>query len=540
LNAQNQFCINLKHHDLFLGFATIDLRTSKKTEKEITDTFLLENEDKISGQVHYTRNCIVIPFVPNSGNFRKDIDIDETPLGYIIYKSNGQYMVQFFLTGPKYLSEEVNNTLDDLLQSTRFVNPIEIDQHEGLPVIHISPEEYLEMQLKKVKKEMSEIYPEMNSDPMFQENIETEFSDLFWKRAQYQFSFERYFNSKENIQFGHEPLDYWFDYHFYQKKFPDLEYFNKFRDASHGEEEDGIEMAIDSLVRSIQIIPENYKVEFTISDIDSIPSGNKFFIFAVAAEPDGHFNISCLIPFAHQNGKWTQQPSLSNIQTERDFLSEYGYYNRLEIKSVPLKNKSENYFVVAEDPRQHLIYLFSDNYAHSEYVRVYADTTNQFEVEFYLRSFEDQIRIGSINFYESIEKKIHYDEKNVDAQFIYRMKDEDIFTSYYLEDGSFEDRVDAYKLYHVGKKILVNELPLDKRGYTTQLKFGDLNKNGISDCYSFTVSNGKIVHYEVYELTKDGVIQLPSNDQLFKLILGTAEFQKVKEISLGNVMLEWD
>jgi hypothetical protein len=152
----------------------------------------------------------------------------------------------------------------------------------------------------------------------------------------------------------------------------------------------------------------------------------------------------------------------------------------------------------------------------------------------------------SINFYmpekrynNYIESRKYYWQIIEDKKLFSEIKKYDIYNTYINFPGQTKSvEINKDKVVSISRDILIKTIPPAKRIYTTFLIFGDINKNAIQDCYTFSVSNGELKSYKLYELTETGVTQLQPAESFYKTISETAMFKKIQEISRNPINIE--
>jgi hypothetical protein len=70
--------------------------------------------------------------------------------------------------------------------------------------------------------------------------------------------------------------------------------------------------------------------------------------------------------------------------------------------------------------------------------------------------------------------------------------------------------------------------------------YGDVNGNGRLDCYTFNISNGKLLGMRMLETTDTGVAELKADAAVMKKITSSPLYKKLVEISLRPLNEEGD
>lgn len=524
---------NIKNKELQMEVESGQVRDLSLPPDKILD-YLQESIMGIKTQKSFVRNeCKVIPFQysKNEGDDKESSEYQ----GYIVFKYNFAYFAFISLDAPKKFAAQLDSSLNDLLNSINLLTPDIIDKKEGLPITSKNFDNLLvkeqENGLREIKKQYGISVLDAETEKSFRDQITTELK----KKVEYQYTHKKYFTYENNIKYGHEPFGDWLDYALEDKEFNELEFYRAFGGNIHDEASNGFDFAVDSFMRAESKISKEAKTQWINFTSDSSGKTTLYWALTTAFVKDSSTELLTIYCFEKRAGKWEQNHVSFNEKYNFPF-DDANISNFYSIYTYPSPQKKAGSFVVASNHRNDVYYIGNSQVNKTNFIKTNDIIINGFDASYFLTPRDSNDFYVSSKYYNNyIENRQYYSEIIEDKNLFAEIKKQDVYDLISDLDRKLSKRINEDKVVNVAHDILTKPIPPIKRIYTTALIFGDINKNSIQDCYTFSVSNGELRDYKIYEITENGVIQRDANEVLYKIISETTLFKKIQKISLNPI-----
>lgn len=433
---------------------------------------------------------------------------------------------------------------------TQHKAPSVIDKEEELPVTSDNFNRLLEKQTTYYTnkyKERIKLPKEHNLDPKIQNAIRTEVENDLDKKMKYGFTYEKYYRYEDDIKNGQGSINNWLDYELENKTFSELEFYDTFGGNVHGEAMDCFQLAMDNFVKSQFNVPSEAKTEWLHYEKDFTNSKNQYWAVESAYLNESLTESIILLSLEKKNNDWKFLNTTFNEKylIEFDKLGENSNSNNFSLY-IQSQNKTKGKFIVLDNEKIGVSYIGNSDISETNFIKTEDGNPKEFDVALYYDAVRDSDKVVMDRYFitanfkpffyynDSLLKKLNLRYILSDKKLYNKVNEYEVNLSIIDEKGNEKGQSeDEESVLYVAKKILA-DAPFSpaKRIYKTGLIFGDINKNGILDCYNFSLSNGKLINYKIYEITKKGVAELKTDDTISTKITSTVLFKKIKEKSL--------
>lgn len=428
--------------------------------------------------------------------------------------------------------------------------PSVMDKKEELPITSDNFNRLLDKQeiyyVNKYKERIN-LPKERNLDPKIQKAIRTEVEKDLNKKMKYGFTYEKYYRYENDIKNGHGSIDNWLNYELEEKTFNELEFYETFDGNVHGESMAGFQLAMDNLVKSKFNIPAKAKTEWLHYVKDSSNSKNQYWAVESAYLNESLTESVILLSLEKKNSDWKFSNTTFNEKylIEFDKLGENSNSNNFSLY-IQSQNKTKGKFIALDNEKIGVSYIGNSDISETNFIRTEDGNPKEFDVTLYYDAVQDSDEVVMDRYFitanfkpffyynDSLLKKLNLSYILSDKKLYNKVNEYEVNLSIIDEKANKKRQFeDEESVLYIAKKILA-DVPFSpvKRIYKTGLIFGDINNNGIQDCYNFSISNGKLITYKVYELTDIGVVELSSNEIISKKITMTTLFKKIQGKSL--------
>lgn len=424
--------------------------------------------------------------------------------------------------------------------------PSVMDKKEELPITSNNFNRLLDKQeiyyINKYKERIG-LSKESNLDPEIQKAIRTEVEKDLNKKMKYGFTYEKYYRYENDIKNGLGSVDNWLDYELEGKTFNELEFYETFDGNVHGESMAGFQLAMDNFVKSKFNIPAKAKTEWLHYVKDSSNIKNQYWAVESAYFNESLTESVILLSLEKKNDNWKYFNTTFNEKylIEYDKLWDNSNSNNFSL-NIQSQNRIKGKFIVLDNEKIGVSYIGNSDIAETNFIRTEDGNPNEFDVTLYYDAVQDSDKIVMDRYFITANFKPYFyynDSFQKKLNLSYVLQDKKLYHEVNkYEVGSItidgkEQSENEESILYAAKKILADvPFPPIKRIYKTGLIFGDINSNGIQDCYHFSISNGKLISYKAYEITSVGVTELKFDEIISKKIMKTDLFKKIQGKSL--------
>ncbi|MFN0203132.1 MAG: hypothetical protein ACKVTZ_16520 [Bacteroidia bacterium] len=524
---------NINNEELQMEAQSGQVRDLSLSPEKII-AYLQKSTDEIKTKKSFTRNeCSVIPFEysKNEG----DDKLKSEYQGYIVFKYNLAYFAFISLCAPEKLTAQLDSSLNDLLNSIDLLTPDIIDKREGLPINEKNFDSLLVKEQEAGLRSIKNQYGTSELDAATEQSFRDQITIELWKKVEYQYTHEKYFTFENNIKNGHEPFNDWLDYELEDKEFDELKFYRAFDGNIHGETSDGFDLAVDSFMRVESNFPKEAETQWIYFSKDSSATKTLYWALTTAFVKDSSTESIIVYCFEKRDGKWDQN-HISFKEKYNFPFDDVNISNFYSIYTYPSEQKTKGTFIVVANKRTDAFYIGNSQVNKTNFIKTEDALAHDFDASYFL-NLSDSIHCYMLDkhYNNYIESRQYYWEIVEDKKLFAEIKKHDVYDILVDEEQKKSKRINEDRVVSVAHDILIEPIPPIKRIYTTALLFGDINKNGVQDCYTFSASNGELKSYKVCEITDSGVIQLEANEVLSKAISETTLFKKIQKISLNPI-----
>lgn len=495
---------------------------------------------------------------------------------YEVYKYNDGYYVKMTIQAPYDFKKTADSLLSEIMNSIYLHTPEELDRKEGLPLNALNIDQYVAKEESKAIEKMIRMFGQSYVTEEVKNKTHIDLMAKAEKKMRWHFTHKEYFAKHRVIAGGHLSMDSWLDSKFGYGTASEIEYCMECGDLLIDPWFDkGYELVVDSFMRHECRISKDEATKWVASKTFDI-SGKENYWAVVTSYKNPNSPASVFIfKFTKTGYKWSFFKTEFDERHTKDPY--YAYQpNDIDILLSIASKKGMSEMVEVKNSTRNIYYIGNSAVPQTNYIRIELSDrdTLKYNVEYsdiminepYATSdvsdngnevIKDQFVIidkqatpptPGPHFYAPTVHYNSYTDKLYNPSMVIKddllMKRIEKVPGVYYEEkslaGATYTEVNKDTAYAAAMNLLKKQIAPAKRLYKTGMVYGDVNDNGRTDCYTFSISNGKLLGIRMLETTDAGVTELKADAAVIKKISATPLYKKMVEISLRPVNEEGD
>ena len=494
---------------------------------------------------------------------------------YEVYKYNDGYYLKININAPYGLKKTTDSLLDEIMNSIYLYTPEELDKKEGLPLNALNIDQYVEREEGKAIEKTTRVFGKSYLTEEVKKSIHNDVQSTAENKMRWHCTHKEYFAKHRVIAGGHLSMNSWLDSKFDRGSASEIEYCKACGDMPTDPWFDkGYELVVDSFMRHECRIGKDEETKWVSSKTFDI-SGKEYHWAVVTSYKNINSPASVFIfKFTKVNDKWS---FVKNEFDERHTKDLY-YTNKpndidILMSIAPKRGMSE--MLEVKNSTRNIYYMGNSNVPQTNYIRVDLSDrdTLKYNVEYsdiminepyvpsdvsdngtavikeeFIIDRESAAPTPGPHFYAPVVHYNSYTDHIYEPKYVVKdsllMKRIEKVPGVYYEGKSLAGYTYTYvnedTAYAAAMNLLKRQISPAKRLYKTGMVYGDVNGNGKLDCYTFSISNGKLLGIRMLETTDTGVAELKADAAVMKKISSTPLYKKLIEISLRPLNEEGD
>lgn len=463
--------------------------------------------------------------------------------------------------------------VENILKNALILTPKEMDKRMGFPWDKSKGEKVFEERMEKYKKRVKSYYGYI---PRKEQSIIDELTfDELVPEIKDQFTHERFFKIAEKVVDGSLSLKEVLDYDLLGSKSDDAIFYNTYRGNGFGK------YTYYSYNKS-NIVTQHFSelnnqelkyYSFAPSTLKNCTYDGGLFWGFIYNRKDSLMIYSLI----RESDDWKANCTFFAVENERDGPSIRMDYSR--VKENPCDNNTTGNFIILNYNRDNGRIVGLQSNPKSNFI-IQSDIPknhNEFDVMYDVSRVNEFKEYNETNIYRyGKQHRIASLKLDISDSIIYKAKINDRIIENYdtwdelFRNENYKNTIDTTKWMtrlfendsqkgmnkkeHVSSDVsnyfieeALTYAPAEKRLYAvTNLIHDDLDKDGFQEVYTFSVSNGKIIHANIIEETKTGVESVSLDGEFYnylestplaKLLIQASLREKdffLKKINAGN------